>query len=141
MTFDLLTSYSIGVFYWSCPSCIPCMKYMGPSIIHLLSGNHFSAEGHCDFSVQNHCDLDFRSTELKIYRDLPLGMTNLHTKYRVPGPKRSLVIERKLIHTTDISVLHCVTFFSAIFCILQEHQMAVEYWLGQTLISTILIKM
>ena len=96
LTFDLLTSYSIGVvFYWSCPSCIPSMKFLGPSILQLLSGNHFSHKSHCDLTAQGHCDLAFRPTELKNNRDLPLGMANLHTKYRVPGPKRSSDSERK----------------------------------------------
>ena len=95
LTFDLLTSYLIGVFYWSSPSCIQSMKFLCPSILQLLSGNHFSPKGNCDLSAQGHCDLDFRPTELKINRDLPLGMTNLHTKYGVPGPRRSSVIERK----------------------------------------------
>ena len=95
LTFDLLTSYSIGVFYWSCPSCMSSIKFLGPSTPHFLSGNHFSAKGHCDLSTQGHCELDFRPTELKFNRDLPLGMTNLHTMYSVLGPKRSSVIRGK----------------------------------------------
>ena len=56
---------------------------MGLSIHQLLSGKHFSDKGRCDLSAQG--DLDFRPNE---------RMTNLHTKYRVPGLKRSSVIER-----------------------------------------------
>ena len=84
MTFDLLTS-----------TCLPSIKFLGPSVLQLLSRNHFSVQGHCDIFAQGHCDLDFRPTELKFNRGLPLGMTNLHTKYGVPVLKRSLVIERK----------------------------------------------
>ena len=43
LTFDPLTSYSIGTFHWTWPTCIPSMKFLGPSVLQLLSGNHFLA--------------------------------------------------------------------------------------------------
>ena len=53
----------------------------------LLSGNHFSAEGYHDLGLW--------PSDLKINRGHLLLVTNLHTKYEVPGPKQSSVIERK----------------------------------------------
>ena len=41
LTLDVLTSKSIGVFYWALPTCIPSMKFLGQSVLQLLSGNHF----------------------------------------------------------------------------------------------------
>ena len=42
LTFDLLTSKSIGVIFWS------SMMFVSPSVLQLLRGNHFSALGHRD---------------------------------------------------------------------------------------------
>ena len=87
LTFNLVTSKVIGVICWWRPTCTPSMMFLGPS------KNNLSA--HC------HCDLDFRRTDLKTNRDLLLGMANLHTKYRVPRPKHSSIIERKPCFTSQ----------------------------------------
>ena len=101
LTFKLVTSKSIGVIYWWWPTCTPSINFHGQSILQLLSKNNVSAHCHCDLSAQGHCDLDFRRTDLKINRGLLLGMANLHTKYGVPQPKRSSVIERKPFFTSQ----------------------------------------
>ena len=41
---DLLTLQSIGVIYRLRPTCTPSMKFLGISVLELLSKNHFSAE-------------------------------------------------------------------------------------------------
>ena len=86
LTFDLLTSKSIGVIYWSWPTCIPSMKILCPSVLQLLSGNK------CDGCDLDHCDLDLWPSDLKINRGHLLVVTNLHIKYEVPGPKQKLFI-------------------------------------------------
>ena len=98
LTFNIVTSKSIGVICWWWPTCTPSINFHGQSILQLLSTNYFSAHCHCDLSAQGHCDLD---CDLKINRGLLLGMANLHTKYGVPRPKRSSVIEWKPSFTSQ----------------------------------------
>ena len=87
LTFDRPTSKSIGFICWSWPTSLPSLRSLGPSVLKLLIGNRFSAKGHTD--------LDLWPTDLKINRVHLLVMTNQPTKFEVPGPKRSQVIDRK----------------------------------------------
>ena len=87
LTFDPLTSKSIGFICWWWPIHIPSMRSLGQSVLKLLIGNRFSCKGHTD--------LDLWPTDLKINRFHLLVMTNTPTKYEVPGSKRSQVIDRK----------------------------------------------
>ena len=38
LTFERMTSKSIGVTYWSCPTSVPSFRTIGPSIIQLSIG-------------------------------------------------------------------------------------------------------
>ena len=40
---DLLNSKTIGTFLWAWPTCIPNIEFLGPSVLQLVSGNHFLA--------------------------------------------------------------------------------------------------
>ena len=51
LTFDLLTSQSIGVIYRLGPTFTASMKFLGISVLELLNKKHFSAEGYCDLDV------------------------------------------------------------------------------------------
>ena len=84
LTFDLLTSKSIYVFYYSVPTSIASFKTIGPSVPSLLVKQAFCHEGPCD--------LDIWPTDLKINMGLLLLGTNLHIKFQDNRPKRSLVI-------------------------------------------------
>jgi len=87
LTFDPLTSKSIGFICWSWLISLPNMRSLGQSVLKLLIGNSFSCKGHTD--------LDLWPTDLKINMVHLLVMTNTPTKYEVPGSKRSQVIDRK----------------------------------------------
>ena len=124
LTFNLVTSKLIGVICWWRPICTPSMKFLGPN------KNNFSAHCHCDLSAQGHCDLDFRRTDLKTNRDLLLGMANLHTKYGVPRPNCSSVIERKPCFTSQGLV-------TLTFDLLTSTSIGVSYWSWPTCIPSI----
>jgi hypothetical protein len=87
LTFDPLIPKSIGVICWSWPITIPSLKFLGLRVLYLLIGNHFHLQGQCD--------LDLWPLDPKINRVHLMVMTNHHTKFEVPRPKRSLVIDWK----------------------------------------------
>ena len=65
MTFDLLTTKLIGVFYSIRAITLWSLKALGQRVLELLSGNGFHSSGHCD--------LDLWSTDPKINRGLLLN--------------------------------------------------------------------
>jgi hypothetical protein len=54
------------------------------------------------FYQQDKYDLDLWPLDPKINRDHLLVMSNHHTKFEVPRPKRSLVIDRNLFFTRSM---------------------------------------
>ena len=95
LTFDPLISKSIGFMCWSWPRSLQSLRFLGPSILKLLIGN-----GVC------HTNLDLWPIDLKIIRVHLLVMANQPTKFEVPGPKRSQVIDRKPFFSSK-SHWHC----------------------------------
>jgi len=51
LTFDLLTTKSIGVFCSISAITLWSLKALGQSILELLSGNGFHSSGHCDLDL------------------------------------------------------------------------------------------
>ena len=86
LTFDLLTSKSIGVLYQSPPTFHIKFEDRRPKCYD-----------------KGHCDLDFRSTDLKVNRGLVQVTTNHHVKFEDRRPERSLVIGR----TSFYDKSHC----------------------------------
>jgi len=87
LTFDLLISKSIGVFYSISVITLWILKALDQRVLKLLSGNGFHSLGHSD--------LDLWLTDLKINRVLLLNKGYHPMKIEGSGPKGTQVIERK----------------------------------------------
>ena len=72
LTFDPLTSKSIGFICWSWLISLPSMRSLGQSVLKLLIGNRFSCKGHTD--------LDLWPTDLKIKFSCYWSETVFHVK-------------------------------------------------------------
>ena len=87
LTFDLVTSRSIGVICRWWPMSLWSFMIPGLRVLELSSKNHFTASGHCD--------LDLLPSDLKINRGHLPVMTNVPMKFHDPRPKISWVNIRK----------------------------------------------
>jgi len=68
LTFDLLTSKSIGIIFGSLPTKIPIIESLSLTGVKLISGKQIYAPGHCDH--------DLWPTDPKINRNHIFFMTN-----------------------------------------------------------------
>ena len=103
LTFDLVTSKSIGVICQSWPMSLWSFMIPGVSVLELSSGNHFPISSQ-PFYCFSHCDLDLWPSDLKINRGHLPVMTNVPMKFRDPRPKRSWVIIRKPFYCFQVTV-------------------------------------
>jgi len=90
LTFDLLTSKSIGVFYSIRATTLWSLKALGQRALELLSGNGFHSS--------DHCDLDLSPTDPNINRVLQLNKSYHPMKFEGLSSKGTLVIERNGFH-------------------------------------------
>jgi len=51
LTFDLLTSKSIGIIFGSLPTKIPIIESLSLTGVKLISGKQIYAPGHCDHDL------------------------------------------------------------------------------------------
>ena len=87
LTFDLLTSKSIGHIFASWGVCMWSFMMIGVKGKQLCARNHFQ--------LFMHCDIDLWPFDLKIYRAHPCLMGSLHVKFHDDRCKRKAVIRRK----------------------------------------------
>jgi hypothetical protein len=87
LTFDPVTSKSIGVICKSRSMYLWSVMILGKSVLELSSENHFTISGHHD--------IDLWPCELKINRGHLQVMINLPMKFHDPRHMRSWVIIRK----------------------------------------------
>ena len=89
LTFDLLTSKSIGHILASWEVCMWSFMIIGVKGKQLCAGNHFQ-----EFTGM-HCDLDLWPFDLKIYRAHPWLIGSLHVKFNDDRCKGKAVMRRK----------------------------------------------
>ena len=87
LTFDLLTSKSIGHILDSWGVCMWSFMMIGVKGKQLCAGNHFQSF--------MHCDLDLWPFDLKIYRAHSWLMESLHVKFHDDRCKGKAVMRRK----------------------------------------------
>ena len=87
LTFDLLTSKSIGHILASWGVCMWSFMMIGVKGKQLCAGNHFQSF--------MHCDLDLWTFDLKMYRAHPCLMGSLHLKFHDDRCKGKAVMCRK----------------------------------------------
>jgi hypothetical protein len=84
LTFNLMTSKSIGVIYWSFPMPIFILLTVGQVIFKLSLRQKFHVHGHCD--------LDLWRDDLKMNRGHLLVIPNTHVKFEDIGSRHCQVI-------------------------------------------------
>jgi len=90
LTFDLVTSKTLGVFYVSWPTTTPSLKILGHTVLQLLIGNYRSTNRPINQHVQSNISPLFQKggINIAIYRNTIFpGNTHPYSRDRVrPGP-------------------------------------------------------
>ena len=73
LTFNPLTSKSIGVIYWSGPASMSSLRAMGAGNVELSLGQAFRIQGHCDLDLMTSKYVEF------VYWSSPTSKLSLRT--------------------------------------------------------------